>query len=407
MNPGGTGGCFAAIQDAIDTGSSPLRIDVAAGTYAGFIVTRGTNVTIAGAGSGRTILEAGRVPVGVIVQGGVLALSGASIRNVQGGVVVGAGGRLSLEDLEIVSVPLSGVVAEDGSRLDAEGLRVTAGGAGVDVKSGSVARLGGARVTGCTTGISVQDASVAVNDSRVVRNATGVRALDSKLDVRRSRIAGNDVLGFELFGRSTKATISDSSVLNNGAGPSSVALSASAVGRLRIERSTVASNPGTGIVTSARSMAITTSTIAGNGVGLRVLQRIDRRGKLTVDNSTIAGNGTGIDCLQSESCGSFAGTIVADSTTSDCRGRITTRGYNLIEDASACDVTPLSSDLTGVDPKLGPLTDDGHLTDTKPLLAGSPAIDAVDGRFCRGTDQRGLRRGRPCDAGAYETAPAP
>lgn len=55
---------------------------------------------------------------------------------------------------------------------------------------------------------------------------------------------------------------------------------------------------------------------------------------------------------------------------------------------------------TAVDPQVGTLGDYGGQTQTIPLLAGSPAIDA--GSNCPVTDQRGYARNGPCDMGAYE-----
>jgi uncharacterized repeat protein (TIGR02543 family) len=58
------------------------------------------------------------------------------------------------------------------------------------------------------------------------------------------------------------------------------------------------------------------------------------------------------------------------------------------------------------DPFLGPLADNGGLTLTHALLAGSPAIDTgnPDSNVCPTTDQRGYTRpiGVGCDIGAYE-----
>jgi hypothetical protein len=61
-----------------------------------------------------------------------------------------------------------------------------------------------------------------------------------------------------------------------------------------------------------------------------------------------------------------------------------------------------------VDPKLGPLQDNGGPTETITLEAGSGALDLVPpGSDCPAADQRGVARpqGAACDAGAYETAP--
>jgi len=76
-----------------------------------------------------------------------------------------------------------------------------------------------------------------------------------------------------------------------------------------------------------------------------------------------------------------------------------------------------------LDPKLGPLVDNGGPTKTHALLFGSPAIDAGNPQGCTdpqgailATDQRGYARaagiiigsGSPrCDIGAYEFLAAP
>lgn len=56
------------------------------------------------------------------------------------------------------------------------------------------------------------------------------------------------------------------------------------------------------------------------------------------------------------------------------------------------------------DPLLGTLGNYGGATETVPLLAGSPAIDAGNNATCTETDQRGVSRpqGAACDLGAYE-----
>ena len=61
---------------------------------------------------------------------------------------------------------------------------------------------------------------------------------------------------------------------------------------------------------------------------------------------------------------------------------------------------PCTAGVPFVDPLLGTLSDNGGPTQTIPLLAGSPAIDAGDG--CSPTDQRGLPRQGTCDLGAFE-----
>jgi len=75
---------------------------------------------------------------------------------------------------------------------------------------------------------------------------------------------------------------------------------------------------------------------------------------------------------------------------------------------------PRQNLITGKSPNLGPLQNNGGLTQTHALLAGSPAIDVVIARpgdpVCPTgyiTDQRGMPRPddheNACDIGAYES----
>jgi hypothetical protein len=81
--------------------------------------------------------------------------------------------------------------------------------------------------------------------------------------------------------------------------------------------------------------------------------------------------------------------------TADLASAFESLGFNLIGDARAILLQiPLPTDQLGgvqglppVDPKLGPLKDNGGLTLTHALLPGSPAIDR--GQSSLATDQRG------------------
>jgi hypothetical protein len=99
-----------------------------------------------------------------------------------------------------------------------------------------------------------------------------------------------------------------------------------------------------------------------------------------------------------------------------------TAGHNISSDGS-CGLTA-PTDLSNVDPMLGPLQDNGGPTQTHALLAGSPAIDRIPSADCTwdhdddpatpevalNKDQRGGWRPREgdgaapngCDVGAYE-----
>jgi large repetitive protein len=108
-------------------------------------------------------------------------------------------------------------------------------------------------------------------------------------------------------------------------------------------------------------------------------------------------------------------------TGPDISGRLTSDGYNLIQDTSGASFTPNKQHLTdilgnkfpnlGIDPLL---QDNGGLakphTFTHALLLGSPANDTIPLEACHvngiTTDQRGVKRPdgheNTCDIGAYE-----
>jgi hypothetical protein len=178
------------------------------------------------------------------------------------------------------------------------------------------------------------------------------------------------------------------------------------------------SNRGSPFVGSPM-LTIINSTIADNftdaiygGGGLSN----DGTGIVTIINSTITGNriarddggGISADALSTTT---LINTAVAGNEKGDCRlaedsALPQSLGHNLDSDGSCGLSGP--GDLSGVDPLLGELADNGGPTLTHALLAGSPAIDAGDDAECPAADQRGAPRpsGGSCDIGAYEAGAA-
>jgi CSLREA domain-containing protein len=190
-----------------------------------------------------------------------------------------------------------------------------------------------------------------------------------------------------------------------------------------IVRSTISANTtdgrGAGIQ-SAGETVITNSTISGNradegGGGIEDTPT----GSVTLQNATVAANTADFDDNDpndDDNGGGILGeatlqnTILAqniDASTGgviepDCSGTLTSTGFNLIQSLAGCGLT-LNNDLTGINPALPALDDNGGLTETHALPAGSPAVDA-GGPAGPATDQRGIARpqaGR-CDIGAFE-----
>ncbi|HZF11400.1 MAG TPA: choice-of-anchor Q domain-containing protein [Thermoanaerobaculia bacterium] len=128
------------------------------------------------------------------------------------------------------------------------------------------------------------------------------------------------------------------------------------------------------------SGTLTNVTITANHGGLRTAV-----GPITLTNTILANN-------QDGDCGSLHPFL---PLTSD---------HSLTGDGS-CDLHG-PGDLSGIDPLLAPLADNGGPTDTQAPLAGSPVIDAGNDAACPTADQRGVPRpqGAACDIGAYEKA---
>ena len=199
-------------------------------------------------------------------------------------------------------------------------------------------------------------------------------------------------------------------------------------GEVTMNRVTVSNNEavsGGGLYVDSAPVSLTNSTIAGNtasseGGGIYVYTAA-----LDLTHVTIAYNGTtrgttgGIYVTTddvSNSTLNLTNTLLARNTNSDhlpanCGGGSsdqTLTGTNMADDNSCGDNPPAMTVVT--DAMIDSLHNYGgtDLTETVPLLAGSPAIDAIqttDGiAACPATDQRGTTRpqGLYCDVGAFE-----
>ena len=274
---------------------------------------------------------------------------------------------------------------------------------------------------GSGIGLGSPPAALVVNDSTVSENQTGGAGggiytggsnVPGKplITVARSTIAGNvastqDGGGIRM-GRGT-LSISDSTVSGNSA-----------------------ANLGGGVVFFDAGLGHTFAnvTISGNqavrGGGLEFFPTVNGTPVPSLDNCTIAGNvahgvvnstpafGGGVEANLS-----IANSIIARNVSdldqgADCVGTLTSGGYNLIQDTRGCMITgDTTGDITGDDPQLGPLAENGGPTETHALFPGSPAIDAGSPALagsgngaCEEADQRGVARpvGPRCDIGAFE-----
>ncbi|MEO7723252.1 MAG: right-handed parallel beta-helix repeat-containing protein, partial [Chthoniobacterales bacterium] len=188
---------------------------------------------------------------------------------------------------------------------------------------------------------------------------------------------------------------------------------------------------GGGIFTE-KQMNMTNCTVSGNsaegGSGIYIVYIDTTDGMVNVTNSTIANNtatgqGGGLIFIRTFDNGAtvnLRNSLIANNTAGlnpDLDGAFNSQGYNLIEDTTgATFFGDTTGNITGQDPNLGPLQDNGGMTFTHALLPGSPAIDKGKSADVM-TDQRALPRpynypsipnatgGDGSDIGAFEDQP--
>jgi predicted outer membrane repeat protein len=127
-------------------------------------------------------------------------------------------------------------------------------------------------------------------------------------------------------------------------------------------------------------------------------------------NVTIANNeatATGAGIFVNSSVGSFtvrntllSGNELTNGTSANVSGTVSSLGNNLDSDGTAA--LNQSSDLSGVNPLLQPLANNGGFTQTHALASNSVAIDAGSSAAAPALDQRGFARDQAADIGAYE-----
>jgi hypothetical protein len=217
--------------------------------------------------------------------------------------------------------------------------------------------------------------------------------------------------------------------------------------RLTISNSTIADNhvrsdaycgTGGGVATYGGSQMLNLSSLIVEGNTAKYGGGVFYNGSNPLNNTTIQGNsasfGGGVDnsmnatlsldhCTVADNTASVNGTalftdtnaieyshntVLAGGSTNDAcvivgSSIFNDQGYNLSSDDS-CSLSVVLYDLINTDPLLGALGDNGGLTPTMALLAGSPAIDMADPNLTLESDQRGYYR--PVDGNGDGTSVA-
>jgi hypothetical protein len=374
-------------------------------------VTR--NVTIIGAGAATTKIDAGgRYTVLHIQSGATVELCDVAIINgfvpasTYGGAGIWNEGTLSIATCTISDNSagyLGGGILNNGT------LTITRSGISNNLSPSYYASGAGIGNTGTLT---VTDSTISGN---AANNQGGGICNYATATFTNSTLSGN-VRGGIYNGNNGTMTFNSSTISDNSGG------GIDNDGTMTVTASTVSGNSGRGMDNEG-TMTVTDSTVSGNtgwwGGGIYAT------GTTTIINSTITANSeSGIVSFSTRTY--IQNSIVAGNVGSemvyDAYGSFTSLGNNLIGLAFeatgfvASDQVGTYADAHSLDPRLGPLQDNGGPTFTHALLAGSPAIDAGNNAAAPATDQRGMARivdgdvdgTATIDIGAYEyVAPPP
>jgi CSLREA domain-containing protein len=325
---------------------------------------------------------------------------------------IGTGGTVTLANLTIrgnkEADPSSGILNRGTLRVTNSVVTEHSGG-GIDNRFGMLTLANTLVVGNSGGGISVFQGRATLINTRIAGNSgSGIFISNAGVTLTNSTIAGNSAIdggGVHSFNGGdivlTNSTVVGNSASQHGGGffnDGDLRLGAS----VSLTNSTVTGNSallgggvyssgstGTGVVSLRNSTVVRNSATQEGGGIIQSGEAV-----LFLTNSLVAQNRapTGPDVL---------------SDPFDVSAR-----FNLIGDGSGSGITNTDGNQVGnvtpnrspIDPRLGPLADNGGPTRTHALLVGSPAIDAASTPDCPTTDQRGVLRpqGAACDIGSYE-----
>ena len=365
-------------------------------------ITIDKDLVIEGTGLGITLDAQGSSRVLEVLGGANVDLWGLILT---GGAAGDGGGIMNWGDLSLYQCTVTGNTATD------TGGGAASYGGGVLVLYESQVYGNSATNNGGGLYCNGSTSAILINYSTVANNSAGLgggcfSTTGSSISCSFSTISGNQAS-------------TGGGIYNSGNGGSTIS-----VIRSTVSGNQATGNTGGGVYTSGGA-SFTLATLAGNVAATQGGAIYDTGSSLHLGQSTLslnsANEGGGLYTKgfppYVESCIVSANTAVSgnadiqvDQTTT-----VTSGGYNLIGDTNT-GVFTQAGDMTGIlDPRLGPLQDNGGPTETMALLLGSQAIDAGDPTACAtySEDQRGAGfpraidgdgdGGSACDIGAFET----
>jgi predicted outer membrane repeat protein len=358
---------FLTVQEAINHAENGDTIQISSGVYTENINISDKIITLEGVDKDTTILDGNHLgQVLVIVDNAEVILNNLTVRNGQG--TQGGGIRAENSQLTIQnSLLTNNKTIDSGSSLGS-----------------------GAAIFAVSTDLFINNSQLVSNTSSGSGGGIYFQSnmSPSSFEIYYTQILSNhaEVVGggISLFNSFATPTpfISHSLIAYNTA-LAGGGVNLHSVTPVKITNSTISGNEGTsyggGILAYSEVQLEHTTVFKNRTSGVHLAS-----GKLVVSSSIIAFTYNGNDCSP-----------VGDYS-------ITSNGYNISSDTS-CQLDQ-TTDISNVDPLLGPLQNNGGPTWTHAPLVNSPVLGLSS--ECSSTDQRNRPRSNAsCDSGAYEAQP--
>ena len=180
VNPGGTGGCYAKIQDAVNAASPADTVKVAPGTYKEAVII-GKSLYLVGDNRNNTVIDATGLPNGVYIDG----LDNTGLANA------------SVSGFSVVNANFEGILVSNASFVTVFNNRLTANDKSLDIETltcPGIPSFETAEGFDCGEGIHLLGADHnTISNNIVERNAGGILISDDTGAVHDNYISNNTV----------------------------------------------------------------------------------------------------------------------------------------------------------------------------------------------------------------------
>lgn len=355
--------------------------------------------------------------------GGIVGFSNSELiltnSTVTDNTAAGGGGGIQFQDLTLVDSRVSNNTAGGRGGGIAGGFELSV--LRSTIEGNSAAEQGGG-IAYLTTSSVPSD--VTVTETAIIDNVssqTGGGIFHFRLNdngwllLERSVVSGNQATDGAGIYNDGEAGLSDTTISNNIAADGPGGGGIYNLGQLSATRCTLSANQASGLggagILNSGELQLVNVTVSGNSAS-DIAGGINNNGAdaiMELTNVTLAGNSS----MFPSSAFFNSGTMRLDSSIISGRcsafGTVISRGNNIESPGNTCGLDQGSdrTEVTGAQLNLGPLSDNGGLTETHALNPGSIAIDAIPsvmGVCVLVEDQRSLPRpqGPACDVGSVE-----